>query len=82
VVVVRGRSALQSHTAGLRDFAVQQRTDNGGWVTVSTGTTSTSRAALKPRSRPLVRPARPCPRPGGKRRPVVGRAPRLGAMTP
>jgi hypothetical protein len=37
---------LQSHTAGLRDFAVQQRTDNGGWVTVSTGTTSTSRSAL------------------------------------
>lgn len=38
--------ALQSHTAGLRDFAVQQRTDNGGWVTVSTGTTSTSRTAI------------------------------------
>lgn len=38
--------ALQSHTAGLRDFAVQQRTDNGGWVTVSTATTSTSRTAI------------------------------------
>jgi hypothetical protein len=38
--------ALQSHTAGLRDFAVQQRTDNGGWVTVSSGTTSTSRTAI------------------------------------
>ena len=38
--------ALQSHTAGLRDFAVQQRTDTGGWVTVSTGTTSTSRTAI------------------------------------
>jgi hypothetical protein len=37
---------LQSHTAGLRDFAVQQRTDHGGWVTVSTGTTSTARSAL------------------------------------
>lgn len=37
---------LQTHTAGLRDFAVQQRTDRGGWATVSTGTTSTSRSAL------------------------------------
>lgn len=37
---------LQSHTAGLRDFAVQQRTDRGGWVTVSTGTTSTTRSAI------------------------------------
>jgi hypothetical protein len=37
---------LESHTAGLRDFAVQQRTDDGGWVTVSTGTTSTSRTAI------------------------------------
>ncbi len=37
---------LQSHTAGLRDFAVQQRTDRGGWVTVSTGTTSTARSAV------------------------------------
>ena len=38
--------ALQSHTTGLRDFAVQQRTDNEGWVTVSTGTTSTTRTAI------------------------------------
>jgi hypothetical protein len=38
--------ALQSHTAGLRDFAVQQRTDRGGWVTVSTATTSTARSAV------------------------------------
>ena len=38
--------ALQSHTTGLRDFAVQQRTDNGSWVTVSTGTTSTTRTAI------------------------------------
>jgi hypothetical protein len=37
---------LQTHTAGLRDFAVQQRTDNGPWVTVSTGTTSTARTAV------------------------------------
>jgi hypothetical protein len=37
---------LQTHTAGLRDFAVQQRTDNGSWVTVSTGTTSTARTAV------------------------------------
>lgn len=36
---------LQTHTAGLRDFAVQQRTDRGSWVTVSTGTTSTARSA-------------------------------------
>jgi Cysteine-rich secretory protein family len=37
---------LQTHTAGLRDFAVQQRTDRGGWVTVSTGTQSTARTAV------------------------------------
>lgn len=37
---------LQTHTAGLRDFTVQQRTDRGSWVTVSTGTTSTARSAL------------------------------------
>ena len=37
--------ALQTHTAGLRDFAVQQRTDRGGWVAVSSGTTSTTRTA-------------------------------------
>lgn len=34
---------LQAHTAGLRDFAVQQRTDRGAWVTVSSATTSTRR---------------------------------------
>ena len=38
--------ALQTHTAGLRDYAVQQRTDSGDWVDVSTGTTSTSRTAI------------------------------------
>jgi len=37
---------LQTHTAGLRDFAVQQRTDRDGWVSVSTGTTSTARSAI------------------------------------
>jgi len=41
-----GDPLLQSHTAGLRDFAVQQRTDGGSWVTVSTGTTSTARSAI------------------------------------
>ena len=34
---------LQSHTAGLRDFAVQQRTDRGSWVTVMSSTASTAR---------------------------------------
>ena len=34
---------LQTHTAGLRDFAVQQRTDRGAWTTVTTSTTGTSR---------------------------------------
>lgn len=38
--------ALQTHTAGFRDFTVQQRTDRGAWVTVSTGTTSTARSAV------------------------------------
>jgi uncharacterized protein YkwD len=38
-------TTLQSHGTGLRDFAVQQRTDSGGWVTVSAGTTSTARTA-------------------------------------
>jgi hypothetical protein len=38
--------ALQTHTAGLRDFAVQQRTDRGTWVTVSTATRSTARTAF------------------------------------
>jgi hypothetical protein len=37
---------LQTRTAGLRDFAVQQRTDGGAWVTVSSATTSTRRTAL------------------------------------
>ena len=37
---------LQTHTAGLRDFAVQQRTDRGAWVTVSRATTSTRRTAV------------------------------------
>jgi uncharacterized protein YkwD len=36
---------LQTHTAGLRDFAVQQRTDRGAWTTVSKATTSTARSA-------------------------------------
>jgi hypothetical protein len=36
---------LQSHTTGLRSFAVQQRTDNGPWVTVSAATRSTTRVA-------------------------------------
>ena len=35
---------LQSHTAGLRSFAVQQRTDRGSWVTVATSTTTTARS--------------------------------------
>ena len=39
-------TALQTHTAGLRNFGVQQRTDGGSWVTVSSGTTSTARSAL------------------------------------
>lgn len=34
---------LQTHTAGLRDFTVQQRTDRGAWVTVATNTTRTAR---------------------------------------
>lgn len=34
---------LQTHTAGLRDFAVQQRVDDGAWVTVPTAATATSR---------------------------------------
>lgn len=35
---------LQTRTAGLRNFTVQQRTDRGSWVTVATGTTRTSRS--------------------------------------
>lgn len=42
--------ALQTHTAGLRNFTVQQRTDNGPWVTVAKSTTSSSRSTFnKPR---------------------------------
>ncbi len=37
---------LQTHTAGLRDFSVQQRTDGGKWVTVSGTTTASRRSAL------------------------------------
>ncbi|MGZ8528381.1 MAG: CAP domain-containing protein [Candidatus Limnocylindrales bacterium] len=37
--------AMQTHTAGLRDFTVQQRTDRGSWVTVSTATNATARSA-------------------------------------
>jgi hypothetical protein len=36
---------IQTHTAGFRDFTVQQRTDGGDWVTVKSSTTSTSRTA-------------------------------------
>lgn len=36
---------LQMHTAGLRDYTVQQRTDQGGWVIVANATTSTARTA-------------------------------------
>ena len=38
--------ALQKHTAGLRDFAVQQRTDRGSWVTTINSTTGTARSAV------------------------------------
>lgn len=34
---------LQTHTAGLRDYTVQLRRDRGAWVTIASGTTSTSR---------------------------------------
>ena len=37
---------LQTHTAGLRDFAVQVRTDQGAWKTVSSATTATGRTAV------------------------------------
>ncbi len=36
---------MQTHTAGLRDFSVQQRTDDGDWVTVNEATTSTGRTS-------------------------------------
>jgi hypothetical protein len=35
---------LQTRTAGLRDFTVQQRTDQGTWVTVASNTTKTARS--------------------------------------
>lgn len=35
---------LQTHTAGLRNFVVQQRTDSGPWATVASATTSTARS--------------------------------------
>ena len=34
--------ALQTHTAGLRDFDLQYRVDSGRWMTLRTGTASTS----------------------------------------
>jgi len=37
---------LQTRTAGLRDFTVQQRTDQGAWVTVASNTTKTARSAF------------------------------------
>ncbi len=36
---------MQTHTAGFRDFAVQQRVDDGAWDTVTSATTATSRTA-------------------------------------
>ena len=33
---------LQTHTAGLRDFVVNYRVDNGAWKTLRSGTTATS----------------------------------------
>jgi hypothetical protein len=42
---------LQTHTAGLRDFTVQQRTDGGTWVTVATNTTRTARTVANRTSR-------------------------------
>lgn len=35
---------MQTHTAGVRDFTVQQRTDEGDWATVTSSTTGTARA--------------------------------------
>lgn len=37
---------LQTHLAGLKDFTVQQRTDNGDWATVASNTTKTSRTLV------------------------------------
>lgn len=36
---------MQTHMAGLRDFVVQQRTDDGEWATVISSTTRTARSA-------------------------------------
>lgn len=36
---------MQTRTAGFRDFAVQQRVDDGAWVTVAAATTATARSA-------------------------------------
>jgi hypothetical protein len=38
-----GDPALQTHTAGLRDYAVQIRVDKGAWSNVTSATTSVSR---------------------------------------
>jgi hypothetical protein len=36
---------MQTHTAGFRDFAIQQRVDDGAWVNVTSATTATARSA-------------------------------------
>jgi hypothetical protein len=41
-----GDPALQTHTAGLRDYAVQMRVDDGAWRNVTSATTSTSRTLV------------------------------------
>ncbi|MGZ8437817.1 MAG: CAP domain-containing protein [Candidatus Limnocylindrales bacterium] len=35
--------SLQTHTSGLRDFALQLRMDRGSWVTIGNGVTATAR---------------------------------------
>ncbi len=37
---------LQTHTAGLRDFTLQLRTDRGVWVTIGSGVTAAARSTL------------------------------------
>lgn len=37
---------LQTRTSGLRDFAIQRRTDRAGWVTVTTSSGGTARTVL------------------------------------
>ena len=37
--------SMQTRTAGFRDFAVQQRVDDGDWVSVTSATTATSRTS-------------------------------------